>query len=144
MKQSMGCVCAVSLAILACFVINVIKAEESNDKKLLSDALIHSLTKREVREPPLEHDYDKRSSWQKASGMWGKRSDGLDSYWSKRGWEKGAGLWGKRGDSWTKASGMWGKRALTNDFFDGYSGEINGYGNFFILQRKILQKELTV
>lgn len=129
MKQQIGYVCL--FAVLACFYVNAEEKSARGDKKLSQLLSLHSsLTKREVREPPLEHDYEKRN-WQKASGMWGKRSDGSSfepSFWSKRGWEKGSGLWGKRGDSWTKASGMWGKRAL-NEYLDS-SAEMNGYGKY--------------
>ncbi|TKR93225.1 hypothetical protein L596_007721 [Steinernema carpocapsae] len=69
----------------------------------------------------------KRSNWNKANGLWGKRAQAdpqemtmwkrpedwtkLNSLWGKRSsWSTANGLWGKRA-SWQTANGLWGKRS---------------------------------
>uniref|UniRef100_A0A1I7YRQ3 Uncharacterized protein n=1 Tax=Steinernema glaseri TaxID=37863 RepID=A0A1I7YRQ3_9BILA len=76
--------------------------------------------------PSAEDALQKRSNWQKANGLWGKRAAAgdditmwkrpedwtkLNSLWGKRSsWSTANGLWGKRA-SWQTANGLWGKRS---------------------------------
>ncbi|VDM38845.1 unnamed protein product [Toxocara canis] len=77
--------------------------------------------------PPstLAYEIDKRNNWNKAVGLWGKRSiqsQLLDSGLEKRPqnqWNKLNSLWGKR-SSWQTANGLWGKRSLRFEELDGY------------------------
>uniref|UniRef100_A0A0M3HQN1 Secreted protein n=1 Tax=Ascaris lumbricoides TaxID=6252 RepID=A0A0M3HQN1_ASCLU len=86
--------------------------------------------------PALAREQDKRDNWNKALGLWGKRSispqfldtnlekrsqdqwNKLNSLWGKRtSWQTANGLWGKR-SSWETANGLWGKRSLKSEQLD--------------------------
>ncbi|KAK0424302.1 hypothetical protein QR680_008602 [Steinernema hermaphroditum] len=76
----------------------------------------------------------KRSNWQKANGLWGKRAvadDGLSMWKRPDDWTKLNSLWGKR-SSWSTANGLWGKRAswqTANGLWGKRSAPVMDYGD---------------